>query len=29
MELEGNVQKNVGKVQSGYGDLKKDIKERK
>jgi uncharacterized protein YjbJ (UPF0337 family) len=29
MELEGNVQKNVGKVQAGYGDIKKDIKEGK
>ena len=27
MEIEGNIQKNVGKVQSGYGDLKKDIKD--
>jgi uncharacterized protein YjbJ (UPF0337 family) len=26
MQLEGNVQKNVGKVQSGYGDLKDDLK---
>jgi uncharacterized protein YjbJ (UPF0337 family) len=26
MELEGNVQKNVGKVQAGFGDLKKDMK---
>jgi uncharacterized protein YjbJ (UPF0337 family) len=26
MELEGNVQKNVGKVQSGFGNLKEDIK---
>jgi uncharacterized protein YjbJ (UPF0337 family) len=26
MEIEGNVQKNVGKVQSGFGDLKEDIK---
>ncbi len=26
MEIEGNVQKNVGKVQKGYGDLKEDIK---
>jgi uncharacterized protein YjbJ (UPF0337 family) len=25
MEIEGNVQKNVGKVQSGYGDLKQDV----
>jgi uncharacterized protein YjbJ (UPF0337 family) len=27
METEGNVQKNVGKVQAGFGDLKEDIKE--
>ena len=27
MEAEGNIQKNVGKVQSGYGDLKKDMKD--
>ena len=26
MEAEGNIQKNVGKVQKGYGDLKDDIK---
>ncbi|UOA07941.1 CsbD family protein [Methylobacter sp. S3L5C] len=26
MELEGNIQKNVGKVQSEYGDIKQDIK---
>jgi len=25
MEIEGNVQKNVGKVQKGFGDLKDDI----
>ena len=29
MELEGNVQKNVGKVQKGFGDLKDDIKKNK
>lgn len=29
MEIEGNIQKNVGKAQAGYGDLKKDIKEGK
>jgi uncharacterized protein YjbJ (UPF0337 family) len=29
MEVEGNVQKNVGKVQKGYGDTKKDIQEAK
>jgi uncharacterized protein YjbJ (UPF0337 family) len=27
MEVEGNIQKNVGKAQAGFGDLKKDIKE--
>jgi uncharacterized protein YjbJ (UPF0337 family) len=27
MEIEGNVQKNVGKVQKGFGDLKEDIKD--
>ena len=27
MEVEGNIQKNVGKAQAGYGDLKKDIKD--
>ncbi|WP_295446797.1 CsbD family protein [uncultured Thiodictyon sp.] len=25
LELEGNIQKNVGKVQAGLGDLKADI----
>ncbi|WP_254258103.1 hypothetical protein [Methylobacter tundripaludum] len=29
MELEGNIQKNVGKVRAGFGDLKKDIKQDK
>lgn len=29
MELEGNIQKNLGKAQAGYGDLTKDIKDRK
>jgi uncharacterized protein YjbJ (UPF0337 family) len=29
MEIEGNVQKNVGKAQAGYGDLKKDIQQGK
>jgi len=29
MEIEGNIQKNVGKAQAGYGDLKQDIKEGK
>jgi uncharacterized protein YjbJ (UPF0337 family) len=29
MEIEGNVQKNVGKVQKGFGDLKDDIKKDK
>lgn len=27
MEIEGNVQKNLGKAQAGFGDLKKDIKD--
>ena len=27
MEAEGNVQKNTGKVQAGFGDLKKKIKD--
>jgi uncharacterized protein YjbJ (UPF0337 family) len=27
MEVEGNVQKNVGKAQAGFGDLKEDVKE--
>jgi uncharacterized protein YjbJ (UPF0337 family) len=26
MEIEGNVKKNVGKVQSGFGDLKEKVK---
>jgi uncharacterized protein YjbJ (UPF0337 family) len=26
MEVEGNLQKNVGKVQAGFGDIKEDIK---
>jgi uncharacterized protein YjbJ (UPF0337 family) len=29
MEIKGNVQKNLGKAQAGYGDLKKDIKDNK
>jgi uncharacterized protein YjbJ (UPF0337 family) len=29
MEIKGNIQKNVGKAQAGYGDLKKDIKDGK
>ncbi len=29
MELEGNLQKNVGKVKAGFGDLKEDIKKSK
>jgi len=29
MELEGNLQKNVGKVRAGFGDLKEDIKKNK
>lgn len=27
LEIEGNVQKNIGKVQAGVGDVKDDIKE--
>ncbi len=27
MEAEGNIQKNIGKVQSGFSDLKEDVKE--
>ncbi|MBS3954665.1 MAG: CsbD family protein [Methylomicrobium sp.] len=27
METEGNIQKNLGKAQKGYGDIKQDIKE--
>ncbi len=27
MEVEGKVQKNVGKGQAGYGDVKEDVKE--
>ena len=27
LEIEGNVQKNIGKAQSGFGDLKKTIKD--
>jgi uncharacterized protein YjbJ (UPF0337 family) len=29
MELKGNLQKNVGKVKAGFGDLKEDIKKNK
>lgn len=29
MQAEGNVQKNVGKAQKGYGDLKQDIEQGK
>jgi uncharacterized protein YjbJ (UPF0337 family) len=29
MELEGNLEKNVGKVKAGFGDLKEDIKKSK
>ena len=29
MELEGNLQKNVGKVKAGFGDLKDDINKSK
>lgn len=27
LEIEGNIQKNAGKAQSAFGDLKKDIKD--
>jgi len=27
MQIEGNIQKNLGKAQAGYGDIKKDIKD--
>jgi uncharacterized protein YjbJ (UPF0337 family) len=26
LELEGNIEKNVGKVRAGFGDLKDDLK---
>ena len=26
LEIEGNIQKNLGKVQAGVGDVKEDIK---
>jgi uncharacterized protein YjbJ (UPF0337 family) len=29
MELEGNLEKNLGKVKAGFGDLKDNIKESK
>ena len=29
MELEGNVEKKIGKVKAGFGDLKDDIKKSK
>ncbi|MDO8846698.1 CsbD family protein [Methylicorpusculum sp.] len=29
MEVEGNVQKNVGKGRAGWGDLKDDLKKNK
>ncbi|MFZ2313399.1 MAG: CsbD family protein [Methylobacter sp.] len=29
MQIEGNIQKNIGKAQKGYGDLKQEIKEDK
>jgi uncharacterized protein YjbJ (UPF0337 family) len=29
MEIQGNVQKNVGKAQAGFGDLKQDIQKSK
>jgi uncharacterized protein YjbJ (UPF0337 family) len=27
LEVKGNVQKNLGKLQSGFGDLKQDVKD--
>jgi uncharacterized protein YjbJ (UPF0337 family) len=27
MEVEGNIQKNIGKGQAGVGDLKEDVKD--
>jgi uncharacterized protein YjbJ (UPF0337 family) len=27
LETEGNVEKNIGKVRSGFGDLKEDLKD--
>ncbi|NOT10394.1 MAG: CsbD family protein [Methylococcaceae bacterium] len=27
LELEGNIEKNVGKFKAGFGDLKEDIKD--
>jgi uncharacterized protein YjbJ (UPF0337 family) len=27
METEGNVQKNIGKVQAGFGDIKEEMKD--
>jgi uncharacterized protein YjbJ (UPF0337 family) len=29
MEIEGNIQRNLGKAQAGYGDIKQDIKDQK
>lgn len=29
MQAEGNVQKNIGKAQKGYGDIKQDIEQGK
>lgn len=29
MEIEGNIEKNVGKAQAGFGDIKKDVKDLK
>ncbi len=26
LELEGNIQKNIGKAKAGFGDLKEDLK---
>ncbi len=27
LEIEGNIQKNLGKAQAGFGDVKEDVKE--
>jgi len=29
LELEGNIQKNIGKAKAGFGDLKEDLKKDK
>ena len=28
LEVKGNIQKNIGKAQAGFGDLKSDLKKR-